>query len=553
MKIIKQNKIVIFLFLLTILKLILCCKLPNFYIETYGYDDKLMLDMTNSISNGNWLGKYSDITLVKGFFFPLLISLFRFLNISSQFGLSLIYVIACFTFCFVTRNIFKNKNYCYILYIFLLLNPISFSSETYQRMYRYVLGPSQMLFLISFLYGIYKNENIKIILPHLIGLGLTCTSIIFTREDYIFMIVLLIICFIVYIKKLKKNSYILLIPIIIIFIFKFIVININNHYYKANLINELTNYSFKKAYTSILKIKPDKEIYRVSIPKSTIEKLYEVSPTFRNLKSIFDKKYENNIELEDGEIIDGYMIWIVRRIASIKNYYNDFNTSEDFWNKVDKEINIAFKENKLKQRFIISSVYFSPPTKTNIKKFIINIPKTLKYIYTYDEVKTFDYIDLKTSKVINITESINEKTNDLYYSIYINNINSSFNTANIGTLSYTGIGGIFNVITFIYKYLSMIINLFGIICFIKLFKKKDLFLNIILFLSMVILICGIAYTDASSFKAIRYFYLAPVYILFISFSLISIFMYLEEFYGTNNIVSLFKRRSKHRKLYKKSI
>ena len=151
MKIIKQNKIVIFLFALTILKLILCSMLPNFYIETYGYDDKLMVDMTNSISNGNWLGNYSDVTLVKGFFFPLLISLFRFLNISSQLGLSLIYVIACFTFCFVTRNIFKNKNYCYILYIFLLLNPISFASETYQRMYRYVLGPSQVLFLISFL------------------------------------------------------------------------------------------------------------------------------------------------------------------------------------------------------------------------------------------------------------------------------------------------------------------------------------------------------------------------------------------------------------------
>lgn len=551
MKIIKQNKIVIFLFVLTILKLILCSMLPNFYIETYGYDDKLMVDMTNSISNGNWLGNYSDVTLVKVFFFPLLISLFRFLNISSQLGLSLIYVIACFTFCFVTRNIFKNKNYCYILYIFLLLNPISFASETYQRMYRYVLGPSQVLILISFLYGVYKDD--KNILFYLIGLGLICTSIIFTREDYMFMIVLLIICYGFYIYKLKIKSYILLIPIIIIFIFKFIVININNNYYKANLINEFTDSNFKKAYTSILKIKPDKEIYRVSIPKSTIEKLYEVSPTFKNLKSIFDKKYENNIELEDGEIIDGYMIWIVRRIASLKNYYKDFNTSEEFWGRVDKEINNAFKEGKLKQRFIISSVYFSPPTRTNIMKFIRNLPKTLKYIYTYDEVKTFDYNNLKESKNINLTESINEKTNDFYYSIYINNMNSDFNTANIGSLSYKGIGGVFNIITFIYKYLSLFINLLGIVCFIKLFKKKDLFLNIILFLGMIILICGIAYTDASSFKAIRYFYLAPVYILLISFSLISIFMYLEEFYGTNDIISVFKRRGKHRKLYKKSI
>ena len=151
-----KNKFFIVLVLLTIIKIFLCCFLPNFYIESYGYDDMLMMKLSDNISNGLWLGNYTDTTLVKGFFFPLFLSTLRYINISSELGISLLYIISSITFCYVTRDLFKNKNFSYILYLILLFNPVTFSSETFQRLYRYVLGPSQVLFLLSFLYGIYK-------------------------------------------------------------------------------------------------------------------------------------------------------------------------------------------------------------------------------------------------------------------------------------------------------------------------------------------------------------------------------------------------------------
>ena len=98
---------------------------------------------------------------------PLFLSTLRYINISSELGISLLYIISSITFCYVTRDLFKNKNFSYILYLILLFNPVTFSSETFQRLYRYVLGPSQVLFLLSFLYGIYKNTEIKKIIPHL--------------------------------------------------------------------------------------------------------------------------------------------------------------------------------------------------------------------------------------------------------------------------------------------------------------------------------------------------------------------------------------------------
>ena len=124
-----KNIFFIVLVLLTIIKIFLCCFLPNFYIESYGYDDMLMMKLSDNISNGLWLGNYTDTTLVKGFFFPLFLSILRYINISSELGISLLYIIASITFCYITRDLFKNKNFSYILYLILLLNPVTFSSE----------------------------------------------------------------------------------------------------------------------------------------------------------------------------------------------------------------------------------------------------------------------------------------------------------------------------------------------------------------------------------------------------------------------------------------
>ena len=81
MKEIFQNKILIVLILVSIIKIILCAFLPMFYIENFAYDDALMIKQANSLFNGEYLGAYDTFTLVKGYFFPLLIAFFHFLHI----------------------------------------------------------------------------------------------------------------------------------------------------------------------------------------------------------------------------------------------------------------------------------------------------------------------------------------------------------------------------------------------------------------------------------------------------------------------------------------
>ncbi len=520
MAIVKKYKWPIILAGLTILKLVICSLLPMFYIEANIYDDKLMINLTESISNGEWLGNYNSFNLVKGMFFPLLLSFFRFINIPTGLALSLIYVLACFCFCYILRDRFTNKNILYILYLLLLFNPISFASETFERLYRYIIGPAQMLFFIAFLYGIYKNLGNKIrkIIPHLCGLGLTVATIVMTREDYLFVTVLLIVCFVIFIYKLKKSSYILLIAILVMLIPILTVKAINYKYYGKFILNELTETSYKEAYMNILRIKPDENIYRVSIPKSTIDKVLEVSPTFSTLKEAIEALYET-----EEEIIDGYIIWDLRVLQYQMNPNQTLEEVDEFWSKVSAEIEEAFDNGTLEKRIILPSMYMSAPTFDNIILTFKRLPQTIKYILTYEDVMTFDYdnlADSPNSKIMTLPDDYSNYSE--YYSLLIFDIE---NTENVGTLSYEGVGGLCNIITAVYRVISFVINICGLLSFIILIVKKQykkLFLPSIILLCISLMVIGITYTDASAFEAIRYFYLAPVYSLLIAFSIISI-------------------------------
>ena len=97
-----------------------------------------------------------------------------------------------------------------------------------------------------------------------------------------------------------------------------------------------------------MKIKPDKDIYRVSIPKSSLDKAMDVSQTLETLKELINENYKESPDIKNGELIDGYMIWSLRRIASNKGVYKSFKTSEEFWGQVNKELEKAFQEGCVK-------------------------------------------------------------------------------------------------------------------------------------------------------------------------------------------------------------
>lgn len=68
---ISKYRLVIFMISFILIKQLLVINMPLFAHAGAGHDDRLMINMADSLISGEWLGDYSEKTLVKGLFFPL--------------------------------------------------------------------------------------------------------------------------------------------------------------------------------------------------------------------------------------------------------------------------------------------------------------------------------------------------------------------------------------------------------------------------------------------------------------------------------------------------
>ena len=124
------------------------------------YDDNLMIYLADNIIQGKWLGEYSNMTLIKGVFTPIFIAMLYFLKIPFLTGQMIFYLLAIICFVLIIKRIVKNKYILLVMFLYLLYNPIMYSTELC-RVYRDGIYTSLIIFLISSIIGIFleRKEN----------------------------------------------------------------------------------------------------------------------------------------------------------------------------------------------------------------------------------------------------------------------------------------------------------------------------------------------------------------------------------------------------------
>ena len=477
--------------------------LNNFYLNNLRYDDKLMVDQLNSLKNGEYLGEYKDITLIKGVAYPIFLYLSSLIKISNSMLLTILYVLVSLLFIYSLRKIIKNKLILITIFIFLLLNPITYSSDLFQRLYRNSLTVIEMMLFFGILINIIaSNDSKKIgIYFNYFFLGIITAIMFLTREDNIWVV---LVYGILVIYKLYKNFKIktliqVLIPVLVTIIILNSVCYINYRKYGVYTYNEITNPSFKKAYIKILQIKDDEKKDKVSIPKSTLYKLSENSELFNLPKQFIDMKY-NQLSKGTDEIYNGNIVWYLRYWIYQRNNIKTGEEANKYWEELANEIDKLFKEGKLEKEFAFSSTKLNTPTQNEIKQLPKDLIHAIVYTTTYQNVKVFSTSDLEEKgeyiKEINAFK--------VAYKDYHNAENMIDNTS-------TG----FELMRKSYKYFTIVFSIVAIGIFLKNIKIKDK-LNLILYIIVIIytiIICGITYTHTTAHDAIRYCYLGNVYIL----------------------------------------
>lgn len=368
----------IFVILLAIVKQFLVYNLPIYGITNAVPDDGLMVYLAENLRNGQWLGAYQRLTLVKGIGYPLFLAVcnllpFSYLSISSIF-----YTISVLCMVYAVKPIFKTYGSLAVLYTVLLFCPVSSALFTFQRVYRNSISAAQVLLIIGSFAGMYfrREWSIKRQLPWAFGAVVGFVSFYYTREDAIWIVPFVLVVTFIYggtvvfrfwkAKRIDMLYRILLIllPILCMAGTGKVISFLNQHYYGTAVINELNDGAFAKMMKTIYSVEDEMELEQTSVSRAKLEKLYENSPTLSGIRKEMDVQLAAWCGDEEyskvWEVKDGWFFWILRDAMSDAGYYESPETMEDFCNRVTEELKKAIDDSKLETRPVMPSAMMSP-------------------------------------------------------------------------------------------------------------------------------------------------------------------------------------------------
>ena len=488
----KKYWFILAIIIVCIVRYLFSYKLPSFYLFQMTHDDGLYVKFLYTLAKGQYLGAYDARTLIKGpvFAFALFISYIYKMSFSSFF--TILYIISGLYFLSSLKNIIKEKKILIIIFIFIMFNPVTYSSDLFQRLYRNSLSITEFLFFMGTIIRILTFKDKKILYNILLGISISLMFL--TREDniWVYPVLLILIIYSVFKERKLKVFIISLLPIIVLYLSLNFVSLVNYKHYGIYTYNEIEKSEFNKTY---------KKIRMVSIPKSTIYKLVDNTKTFNFSKDEIDRFYRQleyyEYESTKGEIYNGNIVWNLRSIISIKNNFKSGKESEDYYKRLGDEIDKLFENGTFKKEFTMPSTYMAVPTKEDFIDLPKKVIEAITYTTTYKNIKTLTKTD---------NYSYNKDINT-YYFAYID----YHDTANIvkkNPIKY-------EIIRIIYMVLTIVLSIVSLFIYIKNIKKFDSIsiISHILIISYLLIIGGVAYTHISSFNAIRPLYLGNIYII----------------------------------------
>lgn len=550
---------IIIISIITILRYLLVCDLPVLANAILGADDALMIKQAATIIDGQWLGQYSETTLLKGVAFPLFLAICYFLKIRYISAITILYIIACLAMIFVINKFIKSKVALLIIYVLLLFNPIMFSAQIMQRVYRSSIIPPLALFLIScyinlFLITNSGNKNIEKFFT-IIGISIALPFLWFAREDSIWIIPFIVFIMLASLissliknKKLNKQFFktfiFLFIPIVVTFLVGNVISFKNYKEYGAYTTNN--KYYYNKAISSMKKVKVIEQVERVTFTREKLNRIAETTilgEIMENFNPLLDAYAKFDGNQTDNQVENGWFGFPFREALRASGHYADVNATNKFFFELHLQIEEALESGKLekedKEKYNLEF----------IQNFVNTIGECTKYVLNYDEI-VLDVTDSEpyVEQLSETYKNYSKITRNKFIYMKDDNINKnelvvSFAKQDMYLESIKYKNDIINFIIEIYRKITIPLFIIAIIYYIyssiKLIitiKSKEFYgvqnwiiLSGILGAAFTI-ICGISLETVQNARVISDLYLCGVYPLILAFSLISVYNVGVEIY-----------------------
>ena len=368
-------------------------------------DDVMMAMYADTLSDGLWLGEYNVNALNKIAGYPMFVAVSNSLGLPYMLTLGAFYATASLVFLCVLRKFTDNKLIQLGCFWYVLFSPIMFDDNVTQRIYRQSIIPALVLIIVSSYLAMYKERNngMKKIVPWVIAASLCYGYFAIIREDAAWFTcfiygatVVLLGLFIIEnrkrfsVKKLSGCVVCLLCPLIASVITTNAICMINYSHYGLYVKNDFNETNFASVCKLLMSIEPEEEMPYVYISKSTLDRAFEASPTFREMQDEMQQRYDTPTSsgLNHGEFYKAMFAWNLRWAADAAGLYQDPLAMNEYFGKVKSELQTAFDTGVFQKRDAIVLSPYARPIRTD------DIFDILKYSFQgYKDVVTFTDID----------------------------------------------------------------------------------------------------------------------------------------------------------------
>lgn len=311
-------------------------------------DDDLMTRAAMSIVKGEWLGEYGYLTISKHAFFAVWLAFLHVLGVPLLVGNMALWAFASLCAASALAPAIKKRYARLGLFLILLYNPAA-SACYATRIYRDAIFPSLCLIFFAGVIGagLRYKENIKKLLPYYAMYGVSFGCVYLCREDGVwvlpfFAVALLVVSALLIAEKqpFVKKAASMLLPFAASAVIICLYCRQNYIHYGRFIVSDFTSKEFKSAYGAMTSLKQDDWDPMVAVPSDVREDLYANIDFFAPVKQALEDPllkggYYNE---KHGDFTSGAFYWALRRALSDLGYYENAQTSKEYYEKLTLEI-----------------------------------------------------------------------------------------------------------------------------------------------------------------------------------------------------------------------
>jgi hypothetical protein len=359
----RRSSLLISALILVALKLWLVAAQPVVAHANASFDDRLYLALAEQVLKGNWLGPYSQFTLMKGPMYSLFIAGTFLTGLPLPMAQHLLYLLGCTLLVLALRPCFSADWQAFILFVLLWWQPMSYVELDILRQNIYT--PLTLL-LFAGLCALETRRRSGVYIRLVWGalLGISAAAFYLTREEEIWVApgALLLIGAAAW-NSWRGGEWLrpLFVPLLAAAICAAAILGavctLNYRYYGWSGTVELRAREFRSAYGALQRPISSEQIPYVPVARDVRVKLYEVSPSLAELKPCLEgpvglewANYSDFLTGRPGEELQiggGSFVWALRDCVVASGHGNSAREALNFYQSVGMEINQACDDGRI--------------------------------------------------------------------------------------------------------------------------------------------------------------------------------------------------------------